>query len=89
METFLNDINGIHGDIVEAELNAEKLIAVGSQNEYFSLVVWPNEFVRPSINGEKNNIRVYRVLHSQQLSGWAPFVGISECNFIWLAVFLR
>lgn len=34
MESFLNDINGIHGDIVEAELNADKLIAVGFRFEY-------------------------------------------------------
>lgn len=29
MESFLSDINGIHVDIVDAELNAEQLIAVG------------------------------------------------------------
>lgn len=32
MESFLNDIHGIHADIVEAEQNADKLIAVTNNN---------------------------------------------------------
>lgn len=37
MESFLNVINGINAEIVEAEQNADKLIAVGLRIEY---IIW-------------------------------------------------
>lgn len=70
MESFLNDINGIHVDIVDAELNAEQLIAVCFRIKLSSTNLLP------SIDGQKMHSLLMRptVIESDK----AHFAGISN-----------